>query len=286
MASTDIVARLKLNAQGFTSELGKSLGNLPDASIPVRLDPATGAALTIDEPRLAERLAGRTAEAEESLKGSFGDDIAYYTESIKATPAAAREILGGMLGDGGAALLERMRSEPVIPPGKADVAFADGRFPTASGRIEFASDEAARLWGVDPVPDYAPLPEGHAGALALRVGVGHALEHFEALQRGLAALDLVRKHAAYGAPEEAGGGLEVVGAGAAGVLVVGLAQELHVVGLAAEERTRHGDLLHPHHDDALAAEQLLGDVGGEAAHDVSLGVDHDLFFEHQVIYKK
>ena len=74
-------------------ELGKSLGNLPEAHIPVRMDPATGAALTIDEPRVEERLAGRTAEADEALSGSFREDISYYTESIKQAPAAAREIL-------------------------------------------------------------------------------------------------------------------------------------------------------------------------------------------------
>ncbi len=40
------------------------------------------------------------------------------------------------------------------------MAFADRRFPTPSGKVEFASDEAAARWGVDRVPDYAPLGEG------------------------------------------------------------------------------------------------------------------------------
>ena len=75
------------------SELGRSLGNLPDARIPVRIDPATGAAMTIDEPRLKERLAGRTAAAEEALKGRLLDEVTYYTDSVKEAPAAAKEIL-------------------------------------------------------------------------------------------------------------------------------------------------------------------------------------------------
>ena len=46
--------------------------------------------------------------------------------------------------------------------------FADFHFPTPSGKIEFASEEATRLWGLDAVPDYAPLPEGHDSPLSAR----------------------------------------------------------------------------------------------------------------------
>jgi anaerobic selenocysteine-containing dehydrogenase len=56
----------------------------------------------------------------------------------------------------------------VDPSGHGDVVFADGCFPTPSGRVEFLSEEAARLWGVDPVPDYEPLPEGHDSKAARR----------------------------------------------------------------------------------------------------------------------
>jgi anaerobic selenocysteine-containing dehydrogenase len=40
------------------------------------------------------------------------------------------------------------------------VAFADLAFPTPSGRIELRSEEAARRWGVDPLPAYVPPPGG------------------------------------------------------------------------------------------------------------------------------
>jgi anaerobic selenocysteine-containing dehydrogenase len=50
--------------------------------------------------------------------------------------------------------LERLAEGPVLAPGAVEVAFADLRFPTPSGRIELWSDEAARRWGVDPLPDW------------------------------------------------------------------------------------------------------------------------------------
>ena len=145
------------------SELGRSLGNLPDARIPVRIDPATGAAITIDEPRLKERLAGRTAEAEEALKGRFRDEITYYTDSIKEAPAAAREILSLPREWFGA--IRELREPPKmsdggIPPGdpvlepvegvtfdvwiSATAAMIRENVPPAS------RDEFAQRWGMPP----------------------------------------------------------------------------------------------------------------------------------------
>jgi anaerobic selenocysteine-containing dehydrogenase len=43
---------------------------------------------------------------------------------------------------------------PVLSPEYAEVAFPDRVFRTPSGRIELASEEAARRWGVDVVPDF------------------------------------------------------------------------------------------------------------------------------------
>jgi len=48
--------------------------------------------------------------------------------------------------------LDRLREGPLLPPGHEEVAFADGRFPTPSGRIELLSMEAAARWGIDPLP--------------------------------------------------------------------------------------------------------------------------------------
>jgi len=55
--------------------------------------------------------------------------------------------------------LDRLREGPVLAPGAQEVAFADRVFPTPSGRVELCSQEAARRWGVDPLPDYRPPRE-------------------------------------------------------------------------------------------------------------------------------
>jgi len=60
--------------------------------------------------------------------------------------------------------LDRLREGPVRAPGACDVAFADLRFPTPSGRIELLSEEAARRWGVDPLPTWTEPVEWARGA--------------------------------------------------------------------------------------------------------------------------
>ncbi len=79
-----------------------------------------------------------------------------------------REILRDMLPEGRADLLDQLADGPVDPSGNGDLVWSDGRFPTPSGKIEFASEEAAREWAVDPVPEYIPLEEGHSSGLAQR----------------------------------------------------------------------------------------------------------------------
>ncbi|MGM0669508.1 MAG: molybdopterin dinucleotide binding domain-containing protein, partial [Gemmatimonadota bacterium] len=56
------------------------------------------------------------------------------------------------------------RNRPLILSDWGDLAWADGVFPTPSGKVEFESREAAELWGVDSLPDYQELAEGHARA--------------------------------------------------------------------------------------------------------------------------
>jgi anaerobic selenocysteine-containing dehydrogenase len=69
--------------------------------------------------------------------------------------------------------LDRLRAGPVRSPGAADVAFADLRFPTPSAKIELLSEEAARRWGVDPLPGWKEPVEwtrgGSADLAAVRV---------------------------------------------------------------------------------------------------------------------
>jgi anaerobic selenocysteine-containing dehydrogenase len=85
----------------------------------------------------------------------FGFDTSYF-------PADREAFLQALLPAGSACTLEALKARPIDPSGHGDVAFADRRFPTPSGKVEFASGEAAALWGVDPLPDYAPLDEGAA----------------------------------------------------------------------------------------------------------------------------
>jgi len=68
--------------------------------------------------------------------------------------------------------LERLRQGPVPAPGRQQIAFADGRFPTPSGKIELSSGEAVERWGVERLPTFSEPEEsvrrstaagGHAG---------------------------------------------------------------------------------------------------------------------------
>jgi len=83
----------------------------------------------------------------------FGYDTSYF-------PADRESVLRALLPDGCGFTLEDLKERPLDLSGSGDVAFVDRRFPTPSGKVEFASGEASAMWGVDPVPDCAPLGEG------------------------------------------------------------------------------------------------------------------------------
>lgn len=109
--------------------------------------------------RLWEPPEGVLTETEiwEELCTRFG----FATELFRQDP---EERLRGMLPEGRGDALEALRDGPLDFSGWGDVAWKDGVFLTASGKVEFESAEAAELWGVDPVPDYRPVVEGHDGA--------------------------------------------------------------------------------------------------------------------------
>jgi anaerobic selenocysteine-containing dehydrogenase len=75
-------------------------------------------------------------------------------------PADRESFLRALLPDNCGFTLDDLKERPLDLSAHGDVAFADRRFPTRSGKVEFASGDAAAMWGVDPVPDYAPLGEG------------------------------------------------------------------------------------------------------------------------------
>ncbi|MCU0285146.1 MAG: molybdopterin-dependent oxidoreductase [Acidobacteria bacterium] len=61
--------------------------------------------------------------------------------------------------------LQRLREGPVLAPGMQEVAFSDFIFPTPSGKIELYSEEAAKRWGLDPLPVYKEPVESVRDAL-------------------------------------------------------------------------------------------------------------------------
>jgi len=70
-----------------------------------------------------------------------------------AADAAVEAFLERRLAGVPGVTLDTLRRGPVRVGG-GDVAFADGVFPTPSGRIELHSDEAKRRWGLDELPVY------------------------------------------------------------------------------------------------------------------------------------
>jgi len=91
----------------------------------------------------------------------FGYDTAWF-------PSDRLAFLRALLPEGHESALETLQEGPLDLSGQGDVAFADRRFPTPSGKVQFEADEAKSLWGVGAVPEYARLDEGHASALAAR----------------------------------------------------------------------------------------------------------------------
>ncbi|HEY3384357.1 MAG TPA: molybdopterin-dependent oxidoreductase [Vicinamibacterales bacterium] len=103
----------------------------------------------------------------------FGLDTSYFPRDAREI----RRLLEGMLPDtqdrpgtldAARSPIDELQHGPWDPTGRGDVAFADLSFATPSGKIEFASEEAERRWGVAPVPDYEPLDEGHEAASLTR----------------------------------------------------------------------------------------------------------------------
>ncbi|MEN8137487.1 MAG: molybdopterin-dependent oxidoreductase [Bacteroidota bacterium] len=56
--------------------------------------------------------------------------------------------------------LEKLKQGPILAPGLEEIAFADLKFNTPSGKIELYSERSAKLWGVNPLPSYEALIEG------------------------------------------------------------------------------------------------------------------------------
>ena len=92
--------------------------------------------------------------------GRFGFDTGWFPDPVDPLPWLRR-----LMPDGREEALDRLAREPLDLSGWGDIAFADRTFPTPSGKVEFWSDETARLWGLDPLPAYETLAEGHDAAV-------------------------------------------------------------------------------------------------------------------------
>jgi len=89
----------------------------------------------------------------------------FGTEALDIDP---KDRLRAMLPQGREDALEELCKRPLDLSGRGDVAWEDRQFETSSGKVEFTSEAATRLWGVDSVPGYEALPEGYESELADR----------------------------------------------------------------------------------------------------------------------
>jgi anaerobic selenocysteine-containing dehydrogenase len=89
----------------------------------------------------------------------------FTTEAFDMDPM---ERLRAMLPEGHEDALEGLRERPMDLSNRGEVAWEDHEFETPSGRVEFTSEAATQLWGVDSVPSYEAPPEGYESELANR----------------------------------------------------------------------------------------------------------------------
>jgi anaerobic selenocysteine-containing dehydrogenase len=95
--------------------------------------------------RLARRLDLDPAKVEEQIPGPSNEDVeAWLSRRLAPFPELS---------------LDRLRAGPVLAPSAQEIAFADLRFATPSGRVELISEEARVRWGRDPLPDFTPPVE-------------------------------------------------------------------------------------------------------------------------------
>ena len=115
---------------------------------------------------------------------------------------------------------------------------------------------------------------GDDDLLDLVVGGGATLEATVVGEGKSTTGGLVGHHATDGAPEDLGGGTEVIRT-TAGVGVHALAQVVSPEHLVAEEGTRDVDLLSADAHDLVAVEELLGEHTGQATEKVALAINND-----------
>lgn len=120
---------------------------------------------------------------------------------------------------------------------------------------------------------------GNDDLLGLVVGRGDTLEDLEALESSGTTGGLVGDHATDSLVENSGGSAEVEGTTASGVVTGDLSEVGVVLELRTEELARDVKSLTADNNNLLAAQELLGDNGGESAKEVALAIDDDNLLE-------
>ena len=92
---------------------------------------------------LAEKLGYPKIEIEKYLPKPGNEHIENYLKNVLKTEPSLN--------------WEDLKKGPIIAPGHEEIAFADKRFNTPSGKIELYSEEAENKWGVNKLPDFKPL---------------------------------------------------------------------------------------------------------------------------------
>ena len=93
------------------------------------------------------------------LAKRLGMDEAAISKNIpEPTDEAIEEYLNGFLTNFPELSLEALKKGPQLANSFEEIPFADHQFPTPSGKIELYSEQAKELWGIDPLPEYVPLP--------------------------------------------------------------------------------------------------------------------------------
>lgn len=57
--------------------------------------------------------------------------------------------------------LDKLRTGPILSPHNQEIAFGDFVFPTPSGKIELFSEQAAKMWQIDPLPVFIESHESN-----------------------------------------------------------------------------------------------------------------------------
>ena len=120
---------------------------------------------------------------------------------------------------------------------------------------------------------------GNDDLLGLVVGRGDTLEDLEALESSSTTGGLVGDHATDSLVEDSGGSAEVEGTTAGGVVTGDLSEVGVVLELRTEELARDVKSLTADNNNLLAAQELLGDNGGESAKEMALAIDDDNLLE-------